>query len=239
MLKFFRRIRLELIDEGNLKRYLIYAVGEILLVMIGILLALQVNNWNSTNNLQKTEKKLLLEMKNNLYEDLEDANWNINALNQRNNDIKLIEKHLKGNLSYQDSIGHAYFRLRQGITFHNNTSAYESIKSMGFDLIEDDQLRGKITQQYSGRYGFIKSREENLDSDIEVNHFIPLVTNHLITNLKEETAKPRNYEELTKNHQFKELLKERYRRQTSLISAYTRIKKEATEIIETIKMKYE
>ena len=156
MLKFFRRIRRKLIDEGNLKRYIIYAVGEILLVMIGILLALQVNNWNSRNNLQDTEKKLLLEMRKNLYEDLEDVNWNINALNQRNNDIKLIEKHLKGELQYQDSIGHAYFRLRQGITFYKNTSAYESIKSMGFDLISDNNLRSKITQLYSGRYGFIE-----------------------------------------------------------------------------------
>jgi hypothetical protein len=146
-------------------------------------------------------------MKNNLYEDLEDVNWNINALNQRNNDIILIEKHLKDELSYQDSIGHAYFRLRKGITFHKNTSAYESIKSMGFDLIGDDELRTKITQLYSGRYEFIIKREDNLDSDIEINHFIPLIADNLITDLNNKTAKPFNHEELSKNHPFKELLK--------------------------------
>ena len=53
MLKFFRRIRRKLIDEGNLKKYLIYAIGEILLVVIGILIALQINNWNEG---QKTNK---------------------------------------------------------------------------------------------------------------------------------------------------------------------------------------
>ena len=46
MIKFFRRIRRKLLDERNLKRYLIYAFGEILLVVIGILIALQINNWN-------------------------------------------------------------------------------------------------------------------------------------------------------------------------------------------------
>ena len=46
MLKFFQRIRRTLINEGNLKKYLIYAFGEILLVVVGILIALQVNNWN-------------------------------------------------------------------------------------------------------------------------------------------------------------------------------------------------
>ena len=59
MLKFFRRIRRKLIGEGNLNRYLIYAIGEIFLVMVGILLALQVNNWNENRKLQKTEQAVL------------------------------------------------------------------------------------------------------------------------------------------------------------------------------------
>lgn len=53
MLKFFRKIRQNLIAKGNVKRYLFYAIGEILLVVIGILLALQINNWNE----QKKEKR--------------------------------------------------------------------------------------------------------------------------------------------------------------------------------------
>lgn len=46
MITLFRRIRQKLIDSGNITKYLLYAIGEIALVMIGILLALQVNNWN-------------------------------------------------------------------------------------------------------------------------------------------------------------------------------------------------
>ena len=46
MIKFFRKIRQKLLGKGKIRRYLVYALGEILLVMIGILLALQVNNWN-------------------------------------------------------------------------------------------------------------------------------------------------------------------------------------------------
>lgn len=55
MLKFFRKIRQQLLQEGSFQKYLIYAIGEIALVMIGILLALQVNYWNE----QKTEKTIL------------------------------------------------------------------------------------------------------------------------------------------------------------------------------------
>ena len=62
MLKFFRRIRRKLLNEASLRkpaspigRYLVYAIGEILLVVVGILIALQVNNW-STNQAKKKEE---------------------------------------------------------------------------------------------------------------------------------------------------------------------------------------
>lgn len=71
MLKLFRRIRRKLIDDGNLKRYLIYAFGEILLVVVGILIALQVNNWNEerkantkANQLTEVLYHELLDVKN-------------------------------------------------------------------------------------------------------------------------------------------------------------------------------
>ena len=63
MIKFFRRIRRRLIDEGNLKRYLIYAVGEILLVVIGILIALSINNWNQEKLSRQKEHLVLKSLK--------------------------------------------------------------------------------------------------------------------------------------------------------------------------------
>ena len=59
MIKFFRNIRQNLINEGKTSKYLKYAIGEIILVMIGILLALQVNNWNNSRTNNKTRKELV------------------------------------------------------------------------------------------------------------------------------------------------------------------------------------
>jgi len=66
MLRFFRTIRKKLIEEDNVRkpaspagRYLLYAIGEILLVVIGILIALQVNNWNESRKAAKDEQFLL------------------------------------------------------------------------------------------------------------------------------------------------------------------------------------
>ncbi len=62
MLKLFRRERMKSSSEGNVKNYLIYAFGEILLIMIGILLALQINNWNQNRIERKKESKALTDL---------------------------------------------------------------------------------------------------------------------------------------------------------------------------------
>ena len=59
MIKFFRKIRYNLMETGKTGKYLKYAVGEIILVMIGILLALQINNWNENRKLKIEERALL------------------------------------------------------------------------------------------------------------------------------------------------------------------------------------
>ena len=55
MLKFFRTIRKKLIEQSKVRNYFFYAIGEILLVVIGILIALQVNNWNEERKLNLLE----------------------------------------------------------------------------------------------------------------------------------------------------------------------------------------
>lgn len=66
MIKFFRKIRQNLLAEGKTTKYLKYALGEIILVVIGILIALGINNWNESRKSQQAEKIVL----NNIYENL-------------------------------------------------------------------------------------------------------------------------------------------------------------------------
>ena len=65
MIKFFRNIRQTLLSEGKTTNYLKYAIGEIVLVVFGILIALQINNWNEDSKLRNQERvylqRLLLE----------------------------------------------------------------------------------------------------------------------------------------------------------------------------------
>ncbi|QBA63974.1 DUF6090 family protein [Muriicola soli] len=63
MIKFFRKIRQNLLSQGKTGMYLKYAIGEIILVVIGILIALQINNWNEQRNESKEERLILLNLK--------------------------------------------------------------------------------------------------------------------------------------------------------------------------------
>lgn len=74
MLKFFKKIRRNQLKEGHLKQYFVYAIGETLLVMVGILLALQVNNWNENRKEQKIEREYLIALQ-------EEFSTNLKALN--------------------------------------------------------------------------------------------------------------------------------------------------------------
>ncbi len=63
MIKFFRRVRQRLLSENKFSKYLLYAIGEIVLVVIGILIALQINNWNESRKVNQAKTKTLQHIK--------------------------------------------------------------------------------------------------------------------------------------------------------------------------------
>ena len=71
MLHYLRNIRKKLIIQENVKKYLLYAIGEIFLVVIGILIALQINNWNEARKLRASEQNILQNLKSELIINLE------------------------------------------------------------------------------------------------------------------------------------------------------------------------
>ncbi len=155
MLKFFRRIRQKLLYEGNLKRYLIYSLGEILLVMIGILLALQVNNWNQERKNNKSESIYL----NSVYSDLKEQSLMLDErINHENRNVELTEKaiDLIDNNLYQQNIDSLRLLILRSIgtrTFSTSDATYDDLKSTGnLQLISDVELKNKIIKLYNSIY---------------------------------------------------------------------------------------
>jgi hypothetical protein len=89
MIKFFRKIRYDLMEKNKTGKYFKYAIGEIILVVIGILIALQINNWNE----KQKNAKLVSTYKKNLIVNLTQDSLNIsNALMNINNELETIEE---------------------------------------------------------------------------------------------------------------------------------------------------
>jgi len=85
MIKFFRKIRYDLMEKNKTGKYIKYAVGEIILVVIGILIALSINNWNE-NRKTKLRSQVYI---NKIVNDLVIDTLNINTLINRGNDYKV------------------------------------------------------------------------------------------------------------------------------------------------------
>ena len=97
MLKLFRKIRYDLTSGEKTYRYLKYAIGEIFLVVIGILIALQINNWN-VHRLEKIKtRSYISNIKNDLYTDIENLNDLINYSINQSKDIDAFYKHISLN----------------------------------------------------------------------------------------------------------------------------------------------
>lgn len=148
MLTFFRKIRAALLSEGKTGKYLKYAIGEIFLVVIGILIAIQVNNWNEVQKNTRQEKSIL----NNLNEELK---VNINQLDSKINSCKrhiyrdsvLITYIGIGTPKIETEVLDSLMRAIQGfVTFDPaNGVIYNIVNSGQINLIQNDELIFKLS----------------------------------------------------------------------------------------------
>ncbi|MCB0645472.1 MAG: hypothetical protein KDC49_02345 [Saprospiraceae bacterium] len=88
MIKFFRKIRQKLVAENRLSKYLLYAIGEIVLVVIGILIALQINNWNEENKVDSTRQSYYHQLLKDLRKDITYIEYMNAFLDSMNNEYK-------------------------------------------------------------------------------------------------------------------------------------------------------
>lgn len=160
MIKFFRKIRQQLLIENKFSKYLIYAIGEIVLVVVGILIALQINNRNEFNKERKSEKIILNEIRDNLKFDLEDFESNIVNFQNKATSCKSIFKILESNSTYHDSIGYFFYYLKTYPHFSIKSNGYNLLQSKGVDIIQNNSIRKRITDLYEDRYQYLKTYEK-------------------------------------------------------------------------------
>jgi hypothetical protein len=200
MISFLRKIRKQMLKENKVIRYVLYAIGEILLVVIGILIALQVNNNNDLKKLKAKEREQLTYVLENLKSDSLTLTW---AINSRTRYLKIhddLNAFLKGELTADEVI---------------NISGVNNILPFGFKTKENNPnlanevLNSDLKKHIINYYSAIRFSEFNVDKYNEAIEtvFWPFLIDHELLNYASKFSKDENREEMDREKFFIELQK--------------------------------
>jgi hypothetical protein len=141
MINFFRKIRHNLLNENKTGKYIKYAVGEILLVVIGILIALQINNWNEDRKTRAFEKEMLNDIQKGVEVNIWQLQLAIKGCEKAINSCNIVLRQLENKVEYNDSLIQHFSRVIRWFRPTVANNGYESLKSYGNHLIRNDSIR--------------------------------------------------------------------------------------------------
>ena len=187
-MKIFRKIRQAFIKKGDLTNYLWYAIGEILLVMIGILLALQVNNWNENKIKRSAELTYYSNIKNRLLDDKRLIQSQINYNSRYDNQFKYANEIIEINdRTKTDTLGKIAINLTNYSDFDGRDNIYESMVNSGeIKLLKNNEIIEGI-RNLEEDYLHI-NRIEKIHYDAMITYAIPSI----YPNIKFSTGEVKN-----------------------------------------------
>lgn len=161
-MKIFRKIRYQFLQNGKLSQYLKYAIGEILLVVFGILIALSINNWNEEKKDDKALKEYLVKIKSHTYEDLRELDLSTELRTQIANTCKaarrsILDKTEDQNLFLLMSSGWAM----TDFYFKPNTGGYEALRNSAYFGKINNTTLDSLLVRYHGLIDEISQNERS------------------------------------------------------------------------------
>ncbi len=177
-MSFFGKFRRKLVLNGKFRNYLIYAFGEILLIVIGILIAWKINNLN------EIRKNKIVEVK--IYETLYDElRTNLNVIDSA------IVRYNTSRLSLKNTLHYVGLEIREvkqetknviiGVRFKETSLRNDALNSINntnkFEFLENDALKGLIAA-YPNEIKIFKSQENKIENIVE-NRLKPIIEKHI------------------------------------------------------------
>ncbi len=238
MIRFFRTIRQGLWAQGRITRYLTYAIGEIVLVVIGILIALQLNGLKEQRGRDAQERRILTEMLANLRSDSLDMAGNRDRSTRVMNASQAVLRQLEERIPWNDSMAHHYGSLGYWSVSLPVLSSYENLKSIGFDLITNDSLRSMMHRLYAQQYPFVIRMEQGYGESVRNMMLQPELTRKTVT-LSRREAEPLDLQALMDDHVFKETIRSSIMAQQAFASIYAKTLKLDVDLMRMIELELE
>ena len=173
MIKFFRRSRQRLVSGnkptyqgGRFSKYLIYAIGEIVLVVIGILIALSINTWNETRKQHITEKEIINGIKNDLIKDKAYIETVIELAEAKNSVFTILNQEIfdyyNNNRRGLDSLLVEYFKTQR--TFYPIFGSFQSaISGNEISKFKNKRFSSEVTKLYNSTYTRLMDNAKSAD----------------------------------------------------------------------------
>jgi len=238
MLRFFRTIRKKLIEQSKVRNYFFYAIGEIILVVIGILIALQINNWNEFRKERIVESNILKEILVNLDRDIKSLDLKINECNEFVTHSTKVLQHLQNKTPITDSLKYYYSALIGHGNFQPTTIAYENLKTKGVDIITKESTRQAISELYSITYfTLVEDRRTVVRRFQEIQ--VEVVQNKIKTIKPYGEAEPINFMELSNDIPFQNMLVKNIWTLNWVINRYEKGKVEIEKVQQKIRQDLE
>ena len=212
MLRFLRQVRQRLLTENRVSKYLLYALGEIVLIVLGILIALFLNNINADKQARKTEIELLKELQSNLSSNIQILERTLKTEYEYLHYNEMILEYLDHRKPYDEGLDPAFGVYFWTVTTNPVMGGYEFLKSKGIDLISSDSLRKKISFIFDNEFSILKNENEVWSNNLQQNISYPYHVKHFRRyDLAEadtsqiERARPFDYNALLEDEEFKSI----------------------------------
>ena len=198
--------------ENKTSKYLKYAIGEIVLVVIGILIALQINIWNENRKARLNEKAVLSSLKEELNSTLQELKRDLKVQNDYKQSTENVYSYIQNKPKLVDSMYKDFYRIAGLESTFPKTSVYKSLISGNIEIIKSDTLRKLITDIYETLYPRIISKVNiRLDAagllfPYYQKHFKSKLVLDSITNRRNIIGIPNNYEVLINDPEFETLI---------------------------------
>ena len=204
---------------------------EFILVIAGILIALQIDNWNEERKSRKLEKTTLQELQSSLQSDLTDVVNNINTHRRGQKASQEVLKELSSSEKIgMNSIGDDIFISIDGTFLIADVSTYEFLKSYGLHLITSDSLRNQIAKLYNVVYPSILGVEDN--GQLIRERLINNLSQYLTANEK-RFIPTKNFEHLKEDTELAFLIKTMELTHGNMLTRYTETVRPALETLIT------
>ena len=204
MLTFLRKTRRSLVESGGPGKYLIYALGEIALVVIGILIALQINNWSEWRKDRIKEREILQDLQENIELNNKLLSFNLSFLDSLDASADVIINVLNTQQTYSDTLNiHFNNATKHGfLNFMLSKSSFEAYKNVGFDIIQNKSLKDEIIDLFEVTYPTLERVHDFLESESEITRVLVF---DKFFRLDYESLYPFNYDQFLKDEKYPSL----------------------------------